>query len=120
MPIIAITMRAKTDSPADRAFTLIELLTVIAIIGILASILIPVVGQVREQAKVAQCTVHLRDLGNGVAMYANDHEDMIPPFLRSTSGVLGPESEWGSLVDAHGAPGLLLAPEKGGPNFPGW
>ncbi|MEZ0218082.1 MAG: type II secretion system protein, partial [Rariglobus sp.] len=39
-----------------RAFTLIELLTVIAIIGVLAAILIPTVGRVRESAKSSTCT----------------------------------------------------------------
>ncbi|MEX2382238.1 MAG: prepilin-type N-terminal cleavage/methylation domain-containing protein [Opitutales bacterium] len=97
-----------------RAFTLIELLTVIAIIGILAAILIPVVGQVREQAKVAKCVVHLRDLGTGVHLYGNDHNDWAPPFLRNGE----PQTEWGSRVDIHGHLGLLLAPEKGGPQAP--
>lgn len=100
----------------SRAFTLIELLTVIAIIGILAAILIPVVGQVREQARVSQCIVHLRDLGSAVYLFANDQEDRVPPFLRSGA----PFSEWGSRVDIHGHVGLLLAPEKGGPQPQGW
>lgn len=63
----------------SRAFTLIELLTVIAIIGILASILIPVVGRVREAAKVAKCKSNLRQLGLGVHLYAADHNDRTPP-----------------------------------------
>jgi prepilin-type N-terminal cleavage/methylation domain-containing protein/prepilin-type processing-associated H-X9-DG protein len=44
----------------DAAFTLIELLTVIAIIGILAAIIIPTVGRVRESARNAQCISNLR------------------------------------------------------------
>lgn len=64
-----------------RAFTLIELLTVIAIIGILASILIPVVGRVRESAKVAKCQSNLRQLGLGVHLYAADHNSRTPPHF---------------------------------------
>lgn len=44
------------------AFTLIELLTVIAIIGILAAILIPVVGAARDSARASRCVGNLRDL----------------------------------------------------------
>ena len=51
-----------------RAFTLIELLTVIAIIGILAAILIPTVGAVRVQAKQATCVSNLRQVGVAAAV----------------------------------------------------
>lgn len=102
----------------EHAFTLIELLTVIAIIGILAAILIPVVGSVREKAKVSQCAVHLRDVGTAVQLYALDNNDFLPPHVLSNELV----SEWGSKVgpSIHGVVGLLLAPEKGGPTITGW
>lgn len=63
---------------ARRAFTLIELLTVIAIIGILAAILIPVVGKVRESAKQATCASNLRQIGQAYLMYAGDHDERLP------------------------------------------
>lgn len=56
-----------------RAFTLIELLTVIAIIGILASILIPVVGEVREQAKRASCQSGMRQQVMAMLLFAEDN-----------------------------------------------
>lgn len=65
-------------NPTTRAFTLIELLTVIAIIGILAAIVIPVVGRVRESARDAQCKSNLRQYGVAVALYVTDNKQTYP------------------------------------------
>lgn len=67
----------KTIRTTD-AFTLIELLTVIAIIGILAAILIPTVGKVRESAKRADCMSRLRQLGSAFQLYLNDNKNVLP------------------------------------------
>ena len=66
-------------------FTLIELLTVIAIIGILAAILIPVVGAVRDSARRSVCASNLRQVGIGVHMYAADNDEDLPPVFRTAS-----------------------------------
>lgn len=62
----------------SQAFTLIELLTVIAIIGILAAILIPVVGSVRESARSARCISNLRQIHTGFILYSNDNAGRLP------------------------------------------
>jgi prepilin-type N-terminal cleavage/methylation domain-containing protein len=59
-------------------FTLIELLIVIAIIAILASMLLPALKNARESAKKIACTSNLKQLGTTVQMYANDFNGYFP------------------------------------------
>lgn len=84
--------------PARSGFTLIELLTVIAIIGILAAILIPVVGSVRESARGATCASNMRQLLNGLHMYAHENEDRFPApqnaaFHQGGAGITLPQGQ---------------------------
>jgi len=79
-------MTAKHQKPLS-AFTLIELLTVIAIIGILAAILIPVVGRVRESARASQCTSNLRQIGSAMHLYMTDNGVMPPARNQSQTGL---------------------------------
>lgn len=59
-------------------FTLIELLTVIAIIGILAAILIPTIGKVRENARFSKGTANIREIARATILFANENKGWIP------------------------------------------
>jgi prepilin-type N-terminal cleavage/methylation domain-containing protein/prepilin-type processing-associated H-X9-DG protein len=61
-----------------KGFTLVELLVVIGIIAILISILLPVIGRAREQAKRVQCMSNLRQLSAAMVMYCHENKDWFP------------------------------------------
>ena len=56
-------------------FTLIEILVVIAIIGILAAILFPAFARARENARRASCMSNMKQLGLGMLQYAQDYDE---------------------------------------------
>jgi prepilin-type N-terminal cleavage/methylation domain-containing protein len=56
-----------------RAFTLIELLIVLAVIGLLAALLLPVLATVRERARRTACISNLRQIGLAFRMYEQDN-----------------------------------------------
>lgn len=62
----------------NSAFTLTELLAVIALIGILAGILIPVVGAARAKARAVECLSNLRQIGQAMILYSNEHKKRFP------------------------------------------
>lgn len=62
-------------------FTLVELLVVIGIIAILVGILLPTLGRARDQAKLVACQSNLRQVTNGILIYAAESRGSFPYML---------------------------------------
>lgn len=73
-----MTMTAKGRDRSGRAFTLVELLVVVAIISLLAALLIPSVLSGKRRAVQMQCMNCMKQVGQAIQMYVNDHEDYLP------------------------------------------
>lgn len=79
----------KNKSNLKGAFTLIELLIVIAIIALLAAILFPVFGRARENARRTSCQSNLKQIMLATQQYVQDYDERFP--LDVVSGVAGVE-----------------------------
>ena len=69
-----------------RAFTLLELLCVLAIIGLLAALLLPAVSQAGARAKRVQCLQQLHQIGVAFHAFAHDHNSQFPMTVPANNG----------------------------------
>lgn len=71
--------RKRVNAKVPRAaFTLIEVLVVVAIIALLVAILLPSLARARDQARMVMCEGHLKELGSAMNMYVLEHKDVLP------------------------------------------
>ena len=88
-----------------RGFTLIEMLIVVAIIGVLAALLFPTFSSAREKARASSCLSNYHQLGVAIQMYAQDNDEKTPvnggsflgiiqdnaPYIRNTQVFICPD-----------------------------
>jgi prepilin-type N-terminal cleavage/methylation domain-containing protein len=82
------------SSSALKSFTLIELLVVIAIIGILASLLLPALGNARKKAQAVSCKNNLKQISYATLLYTDDSSSYFP-------GVAGTNANSSMTYDDH-------------------
>ncbi|MBU0477421.1 prepilin-type N-terminal cleavage/methylation domain-containing protein [bacterium] len=88
-------------------FTLLELLVVIAVIGLLASMLLPALSKAREMARRAKCISNLRQVHQMLIMYASDWDDYVPMAWSGATWYRCLEP-YGVKVDLKNVPSLLF------------
>jgi prepilin-type N-terminal cleavage/methylation domain-containing protein/prepilin-type processing-associated H-X9-DG protein len=117
--------------PSRQAFTLVEILVVVAIICILAALLFPVFGRARENARRTSCQSNLKQLGVGMMQYTQDYDeafalgltidsggnfltslDIIQPYLKNKQVALCASDDSPADIDltAFGPPYMLTTP----------
>ena len=74
----------RNDYSRKQQFTLIELLVVIAIIAILAAMLLPALGKVKEAGFAAQCRNNFHQAGKSILLYVEDFNGYVPVAEIST------------------------------------
>jgi prepilin-type N-terminal cleavage/methylation domain-containing protein/prepilin-type processing-associated H-X9-DG protein len=91
---------SKENFMKKSAFTLIELLIVIAIIAILAAILFPVFARARENARRSSCQSNLKQIGLGIMQYSQDYDEkMVSSRNDGYQGVY--KQCWYSMIEPY-------------------
>jgi len=77
---------ATLSSMRRSAFTLVELLVVVAVIALLIGLLLPALSSARQSAQATACGSNLRQLGAGLAMYWGEYRDQLPQYRVDPAG----------------------------------
>ena len=108
----------------DRAFSLLELLVIIVIIGILITIALPVIAKIRARAQRAQCTANLKNLHVGAQLYMQEHNHwpQIRLSAQTDSGLEDFAEEWIAALTPFSVPAKAwICPthqnEQGNPDY---
>lgn len=88
-----------------RGFTLIEILTVISIMGILVAIVIPIVGSALEKSRISKSISNLRQLHQGMLFYAQDSDGIFPKYWDYDIRVGWSEEIWPYIYPEQKFPG---------------
>jgi prepilin-type N-terminal cleavage/methylation domain-containing protein len=99
---------------AKHAFTLVEMLVVISIVGILAAMLLPAINAARESARQSTCANNLRQIGLGLQALAQNNGDRLSTgaFDWERDGAVTEIGWVADLVNSGGTVGKMLCPSN--------
>lgn len=86
-----------TTTPPRHGFSLVELIVVLAVAVVLTGMLLPAMTQLRESAHRIVCSSNQRQLGQGLFMYAHDHNDDLP----ESQALRGPKKQPQELMRSY-------------------
>jgi len=82
----------------NKGFTLLEILTVVAILAVLVMLIFPVADRMIASSQRAGCLTNLRAIGGGLHMYAADHNGRLPPLSNSGASGKGKGNQWDAVI----------------------
>lgn len=104
---------------AEKAFARAEALAILAGVGLLASLAVPLWGGATRHSEVAACANNLRQIGQGMRLWAHDHGGQMPWRVLQSEGGTMPQAgnktgaawfEWASFDDEIPSPTVLVCP----------
>lgn len=84
--------------PSHRAFTLVELLVVVAVVALLVAILLPSLGAARGQARRVKCAAQLHIVSHAFHMYATDNRSLVMPTSVAATATTPTIYWWGAEI----------------------
>jgi prepilin-type N-terminal cleavage/methylation domain-containing protein len=92
-------------------FTLVEMLVVIAVIGILAALLLPALNSAREKGRRVACLNNLHQIGIAILAYAGDNQNHTPT-VESNAGLTPTNNWYNALISGnYVTPKVFLCPD---------
>ena len=98
-----------SHAPRRAAFSLTELLVVLAVIGLLSVTVLPALARTRPNGQAARCMNNLRQMMAGMLVYAGDNSDLLPPNPDDANTFFG--HNWVPGNAGGAGPGVLWRPE---------
>ena len=85
--------KAKKNLKAAKAFTLVEMLLAIGLVVLLASLIYPAIGEMRDRANRASCASNLRQIAVAVQQIAQDNANVFPKIEGNPENPVYPEAD---------------------------